>query len=85
MIRKSKRRGWALRLLKPLLFIALVAGADHLAHWLGYQCLLTSLANSLSPLIGLSESNCFALLICLAAYAAFAVGRAVAGLLTAYR
>jgi len=86
MRRRWTTAAWAAPMLKPAIVIGTVALVDRLAHLAGFEpCLLTTLADSLSGLTGLSDGDCFGLLILLAAYSVFQIVRAVFGLAAHYR
>ncbi|SPE38346.1 exported hypothetical protein [Candidatus Sulfopaludibacter sp. SbA3] len=76
-MRWTKAAGTAL-MVKPAILIGTVALVGRLAHSAGFEpCLLTTLADSLSGLTGLSGSDCFGLLIVVLIYSAFRVARSV--------
>ena len=73
-------------LLKPAILVGTVAVADRLMHAAGFEpCILTTLADSLSGLTGLSDTDCTGLLLMAAVFGAFQLMRALFGLVSAYR
>lgn len=79
MRRASNSAGWAI-LGKLVFLIATVVAADQLAHAMGFEpCILNSLADLLARATGLSDGQCFGLLLLAGTYISFEITRAIAG------
>jgi len=79
MQRNSNSAGWAL-LGKLVFLIATIVAADQLAHCMGFEpCILSSLADLLARATGLSDAECFGLLLLAGVYISFEITRALAG------